>query len=213
MLFTHFHWDHIQGFPFFTPAFIKDNVFNIYSERKINANIHTVLEGQMMYPNFPVTLDELESTIIYHEIAVGNTFPLTEDIHITTAPLNHPGGAVSFRIEYKGRRLVTAWDTEHYTEINHDLLKQAEGADLLIYDSTYTDDEYHGRTGNSAKIGWGHSTWQEAIKLAKAAGVKKLILTHHDPTHTDDFMDKINDAVREHFPDSQVAFEGLLLDL
>jgi phosphoribosyl 1,2-cyclic phosphodiesterase len=110
----------------------------------------------------------------------------------------------------QGRTVVYATDTEHYPDrLDENLLHLARNADILIYDACYTDEEYY--DPKSPKVGWGHSTWQEAIKLAKAAGVKQAVIFHHDPNHCDDFLDSVEVQVRSLFPNSVLAREGMIL--
>ncbi|MCA9521268.1 MAG: MBL fold metallo-hydrolase [Myxococcales bacterium] len=214
MFFTHFHWDHIQGFPFFTPAFIPGNHFDIYGESKLNSNVNKVLQGQMMDPNFPVSLEDMNAEMRFHHISPGDRFDLEGGIHVRTASLRHPGSAISYRIEYGGRVLVTGWDTEHPAEgVDATLLEQAKDADVLIYDATYDDDDYFGRLGGPPKIGWGHSTWQRGLELVEAANVERVFFIHHDPLYDDARLHAIERAAREQNPSATVAVEGTTISL
>ena len=208
ILLSHFHWDHIQGFPFFQPGFQPHNKFCIYAARKLNTTLERLMQGQMMYPNFPVSLGEMGAKMKFTELIPGeNTIP-REDVEIKTAACNHPGEALAFKISYGGASVVYATDTEHYSCIDASLLKLSKGADYLIYDAAYTPEEYCGETGSS-KVGWGHSTWKEGVKLAKAADIGKLILFHHDPEHDDDFVSEIERQAKEALPGTMAAYEGL----
>ena len=134
------------------------------------------------------------------------------DITIETGSLNHPNTAMGYRITYQGRTVVYATDTEHYSDrLDENLLHLARNANVLIYDACYTDEEYH--DPKAPKVGWGHSTWQEGVKMAKAAGVKKLVVFHHDPNHTDDFLDDVEAQVETVFPNSLLAREGMILPI
>ncbi len=212
LFFTHTHWDHIQGFPFFSPAFIKGNCFHIYGTLGPNhQTIEKRLTAQMLHPNFPVPLQVMAGNLKFHNLAVGESREIDE-VTISNASLNHPGESVGYRIDWQGLTVSYLTDTEHHSgQIDPNVLKLADQADILIYDCTYTDEEYH-EPGND-KIGWGHSTWQEAVKIAKAVNAKQLILFHHDPTHDDNFLDDISQKVQQAFPNSVMAQESLVLTL
>ncbi|OLP18901.1 MBL fold metallo-hydrolase [Leptolyngbya sp. 'hensonii'] len=212
LFFTHTHWDHIQGFPFFVPAFVKGNCFHIYGAPSPNGmTIEQRLINQMLDPNFPVPLQIMGSDLRFNDIQIGQQIYLG-DITIETALLNHPGQATGYRVNWRGCSAVYATDTEHLLDqLDENLLRLAQDADVMIYDATYTDEEYHSTT--ASKIGWGHSTWQEAIKMAEAARVKQLVIFHHDPLHNDDFLDRIAFQARERFPQAVMAREGMVLQL
>ncbi|PSB34316.1 MBL fold metallo-hydrolase [Stenomitos frigidus] len=210
MFFSHSHWDHIQGFPFFVPAFVKGNCFHIYGAIAPNgASMKQRLSDQMLHPNFPVPIQVMQSDLKFYDLLAGDIMQLGA-VTIETGPLNHPNSAMGYRVTWEGRTVVYATDTEHYPDhLDENLLHLARNADILIYDACYTDEEYH--DPKAPKIGWGHSTWQEAIKLAKAAGVKQAVIFHHDPNHCDDFLDKVEADVRSVFPNSVLAREGMIL--
>ena len=213
ILFSHLHWDHILGFPFFTPAFTPGTTLGIYCDRRPVGNLKEVMRGQMAEPTFPVSLDSMGAEIDFHEFSQGDTLRLGDCV-VKTAALNHPGGATGFRFEYKGKVFVHASDHEHLpTGFWQPLVDLARGADYFSVDSTYTDAEYHGTDGGLGHIGWGHSTWQENVKLANEAGVGELILFHHEPNHTDDDMDLIGALAKEQRPATRVAREGMVIDL
>lgn len=212
MFFTHSHWDHIQGFPFFVPAFVPGNRFKIHGAIAPNGStIEQRLNDQMLHPNFPVPLQIMGAELKFCDIEVGEKVNIGE-VEITNAMLNHPGEAIGYRVSYRGHAAAYISDTEHFPDrLDDNVLRLAHNADVMIYDCTYTDDEYHSQ--RFSKVGWGHSTWQEAVKLAKAANVKQLVIFHHDPTHTDDFMDDIVLQTAAALPSSIVAREGMVLDL
>jgi phosphoribosyl 1,2-cyclic phosphodiesterase len=212
MFFTHSHWDHIQGFPFFIPAFIKGNKFHIHGAKTPGGmTIEQRLHDQMLHPNFPVPLQIMGADLLFYNIEVGEKFELA-DITIETARLNHPGESIGYRISWNGFSAAYITDTEHFSDrLDENVLRLARNADLIIYDAMYSDEEYN--SPKSPKIGWGHSTWQEAIKVAKAANVKKLVIFHHDPLHNDDHMDTVGEEAAKLFPDAIVAREGLSIQL
>jgi phosphoribosyl 1,2-cyclic phosphodiesterase len=213
IFFTHSHWDHIQGFPFFTPAFIPGNRFHIYGA--IAPNLTTVeqrLQAQMLHPNFPVPLQVMAADLQFHDINIGQPIQISPDVWVENALLNHPGQAIGYRVTWKGHSVAYVTDTEHFpNRLDENVLYLARNADMLIYDATYTDEEYYSE--RSSKIGWGHSTWQEAVKVAKAANVRQLVLFHHDPLHTDNFLDQVGDQLRRVLPNGIVAQEGMCFNL
>ncbi|MBS9382749.1 MAG: MBL fold metallo-hydrolase [Dolichospermum sp. BR01] len=210
LFFTHSHWDHIQGFPFFTPAFISGNKFDIYGAiAPDGSTIEQRLNDQMLHPNFPVPLQIMQSNLTFHNVQIGQPIHI-DDIILETAHLNHPGEAVGYRVNWRGAAAVYITDTEHYPDhLDENVLWLARNADVLIYDSTYSDEEYS--NPKSPKIGWGHSTWQEAIKVAKAANVKTLVIYHHDPAHNDDYLDGVGEDACASFPGAIMAKEGLVI--
>jgi phosphoribosyl 1,2-cyclic phosphodiesterase len=210
LFFTHSHWDHIQGFPFFTPAFISGNKFDIYGAiAPDGSTIEQRLNDQMLHPNFPVPLQIMQSNLTFHNVHAGKPIYI-DDIIVETAHLNHPGEAVGYRVNWRGGAAVYITDTEHYADhLDENVLWLARNADVLIYDSTYSDEEYS--NPKSPKIGWGHSTWQEAIKIAKAANVKTLAIYHHDPAHNDDYLDRVGEDAYASFPGAIMAKEGLVI--
>jgi phosphoribosyl 1,2-cyclic phosphodiesterase len=212
LFFTHSHWDHIQGFPFFTPAFVKGNHFNIYAIPSPNgATIKQRLHDQMLHPNFPVPLQIMQANLEFYDLEIGEKIEIDE-IVIETARLNHPGEAIGYRINWRGLSACYITDTEHYPDrLDENVLWLAREADIVIMDTTYTDEEYY--DPNASKVGWGHSTWQEAVKVANVANVKQLILFHHDPAHDDDFLDCLAKEVTAAFANTLVAKERMCLEL
>ena len=212
IFFTHSHWDHMQGFPFFTPGFVKGNTFYIYGAiAPDGSTIEQRLNDQMLHPNFPVPLQIMQANLHFRDIKAGEEIQI-DDVIVETGPLNHPGEAIGYRVNWGGGTAVYITDTEHFPDrLDENVLWLARNADILIYDSTYTDQEYH--SPDSPKIGWGHSTWQEAIKVAQAADVKQLVIFHHDPAHDDDFLDRVGEQAKEKFPGAIMAKEGMELQV
>jgi phosphoribosyl 1,2-cyclic phosphodiesterase len=212
LFFSHSHWDHIQGFPFFSPAFMEGNEFDIYGGViPHGVTIEYRLHDQMMQPNFPVPLQIMGANLRFHNLDYGDRVQLG-DVTVLTGLLNHPGGAMGYRVSWQDYAVAYITDTEHFIgELDLNVLKLADRADVLIYDCTYTDEEYYHPKAN--KVGWGHSTWQEAVKIAQAAQVKKLVIFHHDPSHGDDFMDEIGIQSMAAFSQTVVAREGMEISL
>jgi phosphoribosyl 1,2-cyclic phosphodiesterase len=206
LLMTHTHWDHINGFPFFGPGFDAQSEFRIMAGHLAQGSIRDVLAGQMTQPTFPVPLEAMQARMTFEDFKAGDTIDLFPGVTARTTALNHPNGATGYRIEAGGRSICYVTDTEHVPgKPDKNVLGLIEGADLVVYDATYTDAEFE------SKVGWGHSTWQEAVRLAKEARVKRLALFHHDPSHTDDRMDAIGAEAKEAFGDAVVAAEGMVL--
>lgn len=206
IFFSHLHWDHIQGFPFFVPFYAPGNTFTLYAERKIGCTLEGLLSDQMKYPYFPVPIPKSPSELIFHDIESDKEIVVGE-AKVKSYRANHPDGCLAYRTEFHGKTIVYATDTEHTDEIDKNLCRAAKDADIFIYDCNYTEEEYQMRKG------WGHSTWIEAVKIAKESGVKKLILWHHDPMHNDEFIDSLERQTQEVFPNSQAAYEGLEIKL
>jgi phosphoribosyl 1,2-cyclic phosphodiesterase/CheY-like chemotaxis protein len=190
ILVTHTHWDHIQGFPFFLPAYLAGTRLTVYGPRGLDRTLEGSLSGQMQHTYFPVQLNELRADIAFEEIAE-ERFRLGS-YRVTSQLINHTTATVGYRIQVGGLNIAYVTDHEPFwweatARHPHRFVHPGEerhaafvtGADVLIHDAQYADDEY------AAKRGWGHSTIEYAVDLAARAGVKRLILFHHDPTHSD----------------------------
>jgi len=206
--FTHTHFDHVCGLPFFRPLFQAQNRFRLWAGHLSGAmTLKRVLAEFMMSPLFPVPPEVFRSTLEYRDFKAGETLAAADGVSIRTATLNHPDGATGYRVEFDGRSVCYVTDTEHVPgSLDRNVLGLIAGADLVVYDSMYTDDEYR------RYVGWGHSTWQEGVRLCKQAGVKRLAVFHHDPEHDDDMLDGIAREVERLMPGSVVAHEGLVLE-
>lgn len=217
VFFSHVHWDHIQGFPFFAPAFVGGNTIHLYGGNNVSRTLEETLAGQMDYPSFPVQLSQMASTMKFQDLVEGEELEIDAGdgkLRVTNARGNHPNGVWAYRLEYGGKSMVYATDTEHYAVVDPKLSALAKNTDLLIYDSQYTPEEYAGTAGTGgSKVGWGHSTIEEAAKLAKACGAKKLVLFHHDPLQSDAAVKEKERRTREWFPNSVAAYEGLQIEL
>jgi phosphoribosyl 1,2-cyclic phosphodiesterase/CheY-like chemotaxis protein len=220
ILIGHTHWDHIQGFPFFTPLFVPGNEWDVYAPRGFGASLRESLAGQMHHRYFPVGLDALGATIRYHDLLEGHF--QVGDLTIHAQYLNHTSLTLGYRIEGDGVTVVYSCDHEPHAHgcasgeapFEGGDLRHAEflrGADLVIHDAQYTPEEY------AKKVGWGHATPQYAIAACRAAGARRLALTHHDPSRTDDDLDRvlasIEGAVRASGVEVFAAAEGMTIEL
>ena len=219
LFFSHVHWDHIQGFPFFDPAFVAGNKIHLYGGNIVSRTLEETLAGQMDHPSFPVHLSQMGATMQFHDLTDGHVTEIGEGkpedrVRVSVGPGNHPNGVWAFRVEHGGRAMVYATDTEHYAEVDPNLVALAKGVDVLVYDSQYTPEEYAGTAGSGgSKKGWGHSTYAEAAKLAGAAGAKQLVLYHHDPMQSDAAVREKERRARELHANTLAAYEGLSIEL
>ncbi len=203
VLLSHYHWDHIQGLPFFAPLYSKENHFHFYSYRIPGASVEEALEGQMAYPYFPVDMTAMLARRTFTEIQQA---PIQlDDFTITARRVNHPQGCLSFRIENNGKVVHYATDNEPGDPASdRAVLELARGADTLIFDCQYTWEQIRGRNR-----GWGHNTWEEGVRVCQEAGVRQLILFHHDPDRNDGDIDQIQATAQARFPQSHAAYEGM----
>jgi phosphoribosyl 1,2-cyclic phosphodiesterase len=206
ILISHTHWDHIQGFPFFLPGYVKGNNIELHGILQINKSLEIAMHHQQQYQNFPVLLSQMPSNIRFSAVQEGEVLSIGQ-VRIKNAELNHPGGCIGYRIEHNGRSLVYATDTEHYNTVDLRLLTLARGADVMIYDTMYTAEEY------CQHMGYGHSTPEKGIELAREAGVRALHFFHHAPNHSDEMLDAMLQKARESFPETYVAQEGWEIEL
>ena len=207
ILFSHYHFDHVEGLPLFLPLYDRNTTLRIHGFAPAGRTLRNTLEPFIAPPYFPVRLSGTPATVEYEEVD-GSPFSIG-DLRVSTLPLNHPDGCIAYRLERHGRRVIFATDHEHGDpEVDAALASFAEGADHLIYDATYVPAEYE-----SLRKGWGHSTWYAAIAAARAAHAKHLVLFHHHPDHTDEELEKILAVARAEFPGTIVAREGMTIPL
>jgi phosphoribosyl 1,2-cyclic phosphodiesterase len=211
LLLSHLHWDHIQGLPFFLPAYVPGNRIAVVGRPTAESSLREALEDQMKAPHFPVRFADLGAEVGFHHVSPGQVTHVGDAV-IRSAQGNHPGGVTAYRIEHRGRSVVYATDTEHYSCVDPALLALAAGADVLIYDAQYTPEEYEGKIGRS-KVGWGHSTWEAATTLAEQAEVSELVLFHHDPQRTDEGVKEVERAAQTRFSSTVAAREGMTFEL
>ena len=208
---THYHWDHIQGIPFFAPLYQEKNEFHFYSFRSKflgRDSLKQVFETQMALPYFPVDMSAMNAKRRFQEVAGGDSFSIGEN-KVTTRALNHPQGCLGFRIETPAGTVAYATDNEPGNrELDEGLRELAQGADIFINDAQYTPEQLAG-----PKRGWGHSSWKEGVKVAREVNAKTLVLFHHDPDSTDRMVDAILRHGREEFDSVFAASEGMVITL
>lgn len=200
---SHFHWDHIQGIPFFGPLYDKtESRFSFHSSSRTRG-LKRVMEEQMAAPYFPVNMNEMKAQRNFYDVDQGRV--QFGDVTVETLWLNHPQGCLGFRLETKDGVFVYATDNEPGdAQFDKNVRKLAAGADVLVYDAQYLPEEYEAR-----KRGWGHSHWREAINVVMESGAKELVLFHHDPDHNDECIDKVVKEARNFYPKVRAAAEGL----
>lgn len=188
---SHLHWDHIQGFPFFSALFNPKNLIDFYAVSRDGQSLEAVLREQMTVPTFPITLDVVPAALVFHEVQNAAAFHLGE-LELRAAEMCHPSGSSAWRLDHRGVSLVFSGDCEVQQGGKDALIELAQGAQVLVMDAQYFPDEY------AAKQGWGHSTPIDAVQVALEAGVGRLILTHHDPAHDDRRLDEKLAIARQH---------------
>ncbi len=207
LFISHTHWDHIQGFPFFVPAFLPGSELNIYAPIGFQRSLEEAMAGQMEYAYFPVKLRDLRSRIHYTELDEG--FFRVGAVLVETQYLNHTAPTIAYRLSCGGATVAYVTDHEpfwsppgrvsqHPGDERH--IAFLKGADLVIHDAQYTEEEYRN------KIGWGHASIEYAVDVAAAAGVRQLVLFHHDPAHDDQTLQRMESAARAR---AAVRAEGL----
>jgi phosphoribosyl 1,2-cyclic phosphodiesterase len=200
---SHTHWDHIQGFPFFEPAYDPKRRITvaICGKDRESKDLESIFSTQMQVDLFPVPLDKMGAQLKFWEPDIIN-YTTPDGVNIVASKHNHPGHAYGYRIEEGEKTLVYCTDVEHNDGIDPDVVALSKNADLLIHDAHYTPDEL------KVKKGWGHSSWEQAIEVAELAGAKKLALFHHAPNHPDDFLLEMEKECKKRFPEAFLAREG-----
>ncbi len=207
VLISHFHWDHIQGLPFFQPLYGQTNHFHFHSFRPPFASLEETLGGQMSNPYFPVDMAAMLASQEFTEIPEGRS-QLGEFV-VEARFVNHPQRSLAFRIESHGKSLVYATDNEPgQADTDRSVRDLARRAEILIYDCQYTRAQL-----DNEKRGWGHSSWEEGVAICQEVGVKQFILFHHDPDSDDDTIDRLQALAQSRFPNSRAAFEGMEIQL
>ncbi len=208
LLFSHTHWDHIQGLPFFAPARSRHNRLVVLGERRVGKQLQQVLAWQMSDAYLPFSMDDLQADLLVKEVRSGEPIVVGDHMRVTPQRLTHPGGVFGYRIRYRNSILVYATDVGHGLDaLDPRLVELARDADLLIHDSQFTHEE------KMRWSDWGHSSWEEAVQVALEAGVKRLALFHHAPNRTDDELDAIEQQAQIRFPGAFLAREGMEVEI
>jgi phosphoribosyl 1,2-cyclic phosphodiesterase len=209
ILISHCHIDHVCGVPFFAPFYAKANRLRLWAGHLLlGLSLEDSLRGLMSHPLFPIEVEVFQADVAYRDFSAGETLDLGEGITVRTAPLDHPGGATGYRIDFAGRSLAYLTDNEiRPSGPDPRLIALAKDADVAIYDCMYTDDEI------GAKAGWGHSSWRQGLAFADAAGIGTFCLFHHAPEHDDDFMATVAQEAAALRPGTITAIEGAIIKL
>ncbi len=211
MLQTHHHWDHIQGFPFFGPLFKPNAVFEFLSVDREQRSLEQSLRQQMTAPTFPVTFAMLPAQLCFQSVPTSGMREFGE-LTLRWAEVTHPSGSTAWRLDYRGASFVFSGDCEIRDE-HHPcedvLVELAAGADVLLMDAQYFEEEY------TTRKGWGHSTPTDAVSVAQRAQVRRLLLTHHDPSHDDERLDLKAEFAQRLAPRLTIgnAHDGLVIEL
>lgn len=209
ILISHTHWDHIQGFPYFAPAFERNNRFVVVGQKRVGRRLEEILARQIVEPYLPFDYKNLSADFHVKEVGDGELLVVGDETIVRVANLNHPGGSLGFRIENNGGVLTYCTDTTHNEgAVEPSIVELARDADLLIHDSFFS-------VGGRHQFHWfGHSSWLEAVRAASAANVKCLALFHFSPDDTDDYLEReMLTKAREVFPNTILSREGLVLQL
>ena len=209
ILISHTHWDHIQGFPFFSPIWGRTNRFILVGRKRVGQRLEEIVSGQFMEPYLPFAYKSLPADLLVKEVDDDETLIIGDKTRVQVANMNHPGGCLGFRIENGDSVFAYCSDVGHADDaFDPSVLRLAEGADLLVHDSHFaTLDERNMRRD------WGHSTWLEAAQVAMEARVKNLALFHFSPDMNDTAVEQIAQKARNIFPRTLIAREGLELYL
>jgi len=204
---THTHLDHVCGLPFFKPFYEKGNRFRLHSGHcSFGCTTHDALKNLMVAPLLPMDIEVFNAETEFCDFQSGETIDLEGDISLKTRPLNHPNGCTGYRVEFEGQSICYITDVGHEAgQLDENVLELIKDCDIFIYDATYTDEEL------LSQPDFGHSTWQQGVRLADAAGAKTYVAFHHDPDHDDAFMDGVAKDLEAARPGSRVAQEGMVL--
>ncbi|MDD2220795.1 MAG: MBL fold metallo-hydrolase [Clostridia bacterium] len=207
LLISHIHFDHILGMFFFDPLKRQDFTVNIYSEDRAGMGIREQLDRIMQHPQWPVNTDGFKAQVNYHTITANAKFDLGDGLSITTMRSNHPDISTVFRLDYGKKSFVYTLDYEHDKDSFAELVGLCKKADFVVYDASFTDEEYQERKG------WGHSTWQKGVELAKLSGAKQVAMAHLPFNKTDEQLLALDEQVRAESSRCFLAREGAIYKL
>ncbi len=210
LFFSHVHWDHIQGFPFFRPGFDSEFEINLYSSLHDDIDIESALRGQMTAPYFPIRLKDMSASMNFKDIKSGDDVQIG-NIVVKSISLNHPNGCLGYKITCQNKSVAYISDHEHTESSKQSMVDFLKDTNLVIFDAQYTPEEYSGSDGSGGRKGWGHSTWVDAVTMCREANVDKLILYHHG--REDLGVDEIESEAQKEFRNTIAAYEGLEIDL
>lgn len=206
LFFTHCHYDHIEGLPFFSPLFDDRFRVTMRSGHQQPSDTRRMVANYMQQPYFPVGPDCFRARVDYREFVPGDTMTVGKTIKIHTIALNHPGGSIGYRVEFDGRSICIVTDTEHVPgKPDQNILKFIKDTGIVIYDAAYDDEDFQKYTG------FGHSTWQEGCRLCDASNAGIYAVFHHGPWACDDCLAALEDRLKSARPNSLMAREGLIL--
>ena len=209
LFLSHYHWDHIWGLPFHCLAQDSADVLEVFGEDKDGLNVEQILARQMEAPIFPVPLESMGDKICFRTVRPHRSIAIAPDVAVSTCAMQHPQNAIGYRVDMPGSSVCVITDHEHPDDdVSESIVAFARGATVMVHDAQYSPEEKKG-----PKAGWGHSSWLEAALAAKAAGVDRLYLSHHDPGRSDDELQDILQRARRIFPATELATETTLLEL
>ena len=204
--FTHFHWDHIQGFPFFAPAYSKDSKIEISTAGRTEIhNLKDIFSTQMQSIYFPVQLENMGAQILFEKYET-NKIIGKKGALVSITEVNHPGGCIAVRFQANKKSITFCTDLEHTNGIDENVVQLAMNTDVLVHEAQYTDEELMSHKG------WGHSSYSQAIEVAERCNVKQLFITHHDPDHDDEFLRKMEKKCKGRFKDLIFARDNLEIE-
>jgi phosphoribosyl 1,2-cyclic phosphodiesterase len=206
ILFTHFHLDHVIGFPVFDPVYNKDTKITLMADPRRTSNWKETMRTFMGKPYWPVGIGEVAAALTLEDLPIKSEYVDCAGVKVAWFRVPHPQQCLAYRLEMPGKTIVVATDMEHDANlVRPDFVKFCGNADYLVCDAHYTPEEY------PAHCGWGHSTWEACAMIAREASVKHLVLTHHAPTRTDKEVDAIVKIARKAFPATTAAAENMIL--
>jgi phosphoribosyl 1,2-cyclic phosphodiesterase len=209
ILFTHTSWDHITGFPFFTPAYAPENSIRVFAGHlERYGGVKKILSRQMVGPMFPIPLETMRADLSFVDFEPGAEIDVDKEATVRTAPLNNPDGATGYRVDYKGKSIAVVAPTGHVPgKTDENAVGLMKNADLVIYDCTFSEEEF-AKHPNA-----GHSTWEEGVRLCRLAGAKRMAMYHHSPDHSDAVIEQELAEARETWPGIFAAKDNQVVDL